>query len=463
MEVAFMFLLIGAICAIGIYAGRNLTSAAQWANDGKTLNWVTVGILLVTFQIGGTSTIGATQNGYNLGIAGIWYAVTGTAGMIVSAFFISSLRKYITEDNIANFMENRYDKKVSNLYSYAYLAMGFVYIPIQLFTLSTIFQTIMPNLSLTAACIIGLILSMSYTVVSGVKGANYVSKISCILMYALLAVGLGLVLGKTGGIPQLKINLPSSYFTPFAMDTKIWLGWFVTVVVGFITMQAAIQPSLIAKDDSSARKGIVFGALLNLPCGFICAILGMVAMSMSLDLKGVSSMAFATVINTYCPPMLTSALFASIGLIIICTLAGQMLAIGTIFRQLLQKAFSKKEFSDMKALNITRVLTFVYGLFTIIPTFAIQRSILNQLLTILIACVTGPMFFSILSGMYWKRMNATAALWSIISGMAIGIIWVVFGMSDALHPIYIILPVSSIVGFVVCKMTSKGDFQWLDV
>ena len=456
MSAFLMFFLIGVICLIGILAGRSVKSAAQWANAGKSLNWVTVGILLVTFQIGGTSTIGAAQNGYTLGIAGIWYAVTGTAAMLISALFISSLRKYITEDTISNFMDNRYNKRVGYLYSYAYLLMGFIYIPIQLFTITTIFRTIMPNLSLTWACIIGLILAISYTVISGISGANYVSKISCILMYALMAVGLFIVLVKTSGIPNMKANLAPSYFTPFSMPAKTWFSWFLTTLVAFLTMQAAIQPSLIAKDDSNARRGIVFGALLNLPCGFICALLGMACMTMNLDVQGISSMAFATVINTYCPPLLTSAIFASIGLIVICTLAGQLLAIGTIFRQLLQPVYNKNNFSDKKTLTITRVITFVYGLLTIIPTFAVQQSALNQLVTVLVACVTGPMFFSLLAGMYWKQMNSTAASWSIISGIVTGVIWVVTGMSAAWHPVYIILPVSSVVGFIVCKLTSKN-------
>lgn len=85
MNAALMFVLIAVICLIGVMAGRKVTSAAQWANGGKNLNWVTVGILLVTFQIGGTSTIGAAQNGYVYGIAGIWYGVTGTAAMLLSS------------------------------------------------------------------------------------------------------------------------------------------------------------------------------------------------------------------------------------------------------------------------------------------------------------------------------------------------------------------------------------------
>ena len=455
MNAALMFILIGAICLVGIMAGRQVKSAAQWANGGKNLNWVTVGLLLVTFQIGGTSTIGAAQNGYALGIAGIWYGVTSTVAMLISALFIASLRKYITEDTIANFMENRYSKGVSNLYSYAYLIMGFIYIPIQLFTVTTIFRTIIPGLSLTWACIIGLVLAISYTVISGVNGAGYVSKVSAILMYVAMALGLILVLEKIGGFATLGANLDASYFTPFSMPAKTWISWFLTCFVAFLTMQAAIQPSLIAKDDSNARKGIVFGAIMNLPCAFICALLGMACAASNLDVGGNSSLAFATVINTYCPSWLTVVIFAAIGLIVICTLAGQLLAVCTIIRQLLQPVYTKQNFSEKKMLNYTRIIAFAYGMLTIIPTFMIQQSMLNQLVTVLIACVTGPMFFALVAGMYWKRMNANAAAASIIAGIVVGIVWVIIGMSSTWHPVYIILPVSAVVGTTVCLLTSK--------
>ena len=48
-------------------------------------------------------------------------------------------------------------------------------------------------------------------------------------------------------------------------------------------------------------------------------------------------------------------------------------------------------------------------------------------------------------------------MWSIISGLVIGLVWVITGMSNAWHPVYIILPVSSLVGFIVCKATSGKE------
>lgn len=51
MNAVIMFGLIVIICLVGIFAGRSVSSASQWANGGKNLTWATVGLLLVTFRL----------------------------------------------------------------------------------------------------------------------------------------------------------------------------------------------------------------------------------------------------------------------------------------------------------------------------------------------------------------------------------------------------------------------------
>jgi Na+/proline symporter len=436
------------ILVAGILAGRKLEDANQWANGGRNLNWFTAGMLVVSFQIGGTSIIGSAQYGYTMGIAGAWYSLAGTVAIILSALFAKVLRKYVSEDTLTNFLENRYNASVGTIYSTVYLLMGFIYIPIQLFTVTTIIRTVVPGLSLNWACVIGLLLSISYIIVSGIKGAGLVSKITMFLMYITIAVGLGMILGKTGGFAALHSRLPESYFSLFTMPTMTWIGWFITIFVAFLTMQAAIQPTLSCRDDSNATRGVFFAALLNLPIGFLCAWIGMAGKSQGPELTS-SSLAFASTVNAYVVPWLSGMIFAGIGLIIVCTLAGQMLAIGTIIRKVLKPLYTRARLSDEKELLYTRLITFGYAFLTIIPTFMVQQAMLTQLVTILVACVTGPMFFSIVAGMYWKKVSAAAAKWSMFTGIVVGIGWVLFGDAARIQPIYLILGASGLVGFIV--------------
>lgn len=441
------------VLLIGVYTGRKVQGAEEWANGGKSLGWFTAGMLIVTFQIGGTSIIGSAQYGYTMGMAGVWYSLAGTISIAASALFARSLRKYVNEDTLTNFLENRYNTKVGGIYSTVYLLMGFLYIPIQLFTITTILRTVIPQLSFTLACIVGLVLSISYIIVSGIKGASLVSKISGFLMYVAIGLGLYFSLDKTGGFASLEAALPKSYFTIFTMPAATWIGWLITIFVAFLTMQAAIQPTLSARDDTNARNGVLFGALLNLPIGFLCAWIGMIGKA-NLVLEN-SSMAFASTVMAYSPPVLTAIIFAAIALIIVCTLAGQMLAVGTIIQKVCKPMYEKNKLSDSKRLLYTRLLSFVYAFLTIIPTFLVQQSMLINLVTILIACVTGPMFFSIMAGLFWKRMNATAAVWSIGTGLVVGILWWAFGNAAQVPPIYLILPSSALAGALACMRSTS--------
>lgn len=444
------------ILLIGVFSGIRLEGAQEWANGGKNLNWFTAGMLIVSFQIGGTSIIGSAQYGYTMGMAGVWYSLAGTISIAASALFTKSLRKYVSEDTLTNFLENRYSSRVGGIYSTVYLLMGFVYIPIQLFTLTTILRTAIPSLSLTSACIVGLLLSISYIIVSGIKGAGLVSKISAFLMYGSIAAGVIISLNKTGGFTALSDALPESFFNIFTMPAATWIGWLVTIFVAFLTMQAAIQPTLSCQDDRHARNGVLFGALLNLPIGFLCAWIGMIGKANNLELEN-TSLAFANTIAHYSPPVLTGIIFAAIALIIVCTLAGQMLAVGTIIQKVCRTAFERRGLNDSKQLLYVRLFSFVYAFLTIIPTFLVQRSMLSNLVTILIACVTGPMFFSIVAGMFWRRMNATAATWSILSGLVVGISWWICGDAASVPPIYLILPISAGVGCFTAIVTKSDE------
>ena len=69
------------------------------------------------------------------------------------------------------------------------------------------------------------------------------------------------------------------------------------------------------------------------------------------------------------------------------------------------------------------------------------------------------MAFAVAGGLYWKRATKQGALWSMLSGFAVGVVWVVLGLSDKLHPIYPILIVSLAAGILISIATGgrQGD------
>ena len=440
------------IIFLGVLAGRKIKNIRDWALGGRTLGWLDVGALVAAFQMGGTTIVGIAQNGFLIGYAGAWYSITGTLAILCMALMVKRIRQKMEDDSVAAFIETRFSVTTSKVYSYSYLLMGFFYIPIQLFALCTIIQVVIPNSTLVAAAVVGLLLSVSYSALSGIQGAKTVGKLTCLVSYLFIAAGVLWILSQVGGFGTLTSQLPASYFSMTTMPWMTVIGWFITTFAAFITMQAAIQPALAAKDERNARIGVIAGAFISLPMGFLTATCGLTAKISLPDIN--SSNAFVASVNHFLPTPLAGIIYGAVGLIIATTLSSQVLAVGTIMKNIYVNDINKNA-DDKKVLLVSRSLTFVFSILTLIPIFQISQATLSNIFVILLACGTGPMAFAVASGLYWKRATKQGALWSMLSGFVAGIAWVVLGYSDMLHPIYPILLVSIVVGVVVSLATGK--------
>ena len=135
------------VVLIGIIPGLRIKDSNEWAMGGRSLNWAAVAVLIAVFQIGGTSIMGAAQNGYVMGIAGSWYGIAGFISIGLTALFSSRLEAVLKVIHFHHFWKTDIMTELVNCIT-IYLISGFFYIPIQLFTLTTIIRMIIPGISL---------------------------------------------------------------------------------------------------------------------------------------------------------------------------------------------------------------------------------------------------------------------------------------------------------------------------
>ena len=175
------------IVGFGIYAGSKIKSSNQWSGGDKTLGALGVGSILAAWQIGGMSIVGAAQNGYNIGIAGAWYSLAGCFYFLLVALLGNKIRANMPSDSVPVYLESRFSSKSGKLYSYIWLALGFLYIPIQLLTISAVIRIVFPTMTGVTATVIGLAIAAIYTGFGGMKGAAVIGKIVCLGIYVVLA------------------------------------------------------------------------------------------------------------------------------------------------------------------------------------------------------------------------------------------------------------------------------------
>ena len=327
-------------------------------------------------------------------------------------------------------------------------------------TVSSIIAIVLPSVNITVAMIIGLTLAVLYTSFSGMKGAETVGRIVCIGIYILLIIFVFLNLKKFDGYGGLLSQLPKEYSSMTNMPIQRIIAWIFGGCISTAVMQSVLQPLLAAKDPESAQKGSIIGYLIAAPICFFTALCGMMAKASGANL-GDGSTAFAYTIDFFSSPIFAGIIFAFTTLIISATMATMMLATGTIITNIYKTDINPNA-TDEKILKTSKIVTFIFAYLTLIPASIIPSESLTNLFLTLQHVAAAPVSFSIIVGLTWNKATKQGAFWSMLLGIIVGISWMVLGLTDKLEAIYPVFLTTYIVGFVVSKMTYKGEVDLLN-
>ena len=340
------------IIGVGIYAGTKITQANQWSGGDRSMSVFAVGAMLGAWQIGGMSVVGAAQNGYTMGIAGCWYSIASGLYILLIGLLAGPLRRNLPSDALPDYLEGRYSTTVARVQSYVWIVFGILYIPIQLKTIASIIQIVLPQLNTGLAMFVGVTIAAVYTGFAGMKGSAAIGRVVCVATYVLLIWFVVSHLGEFGGYSGLIQRLPEGYDKLSAMPAQEIIAWALGGALSSVVLQSALQPMLAAKDDRTARNGCILGYVIAAPICILTAMIGMMARA-SNDGLGDGATAFAWAIRDMSSPVMAGIIFAVCTMIIAATMATMMMATGTILTNIYKKQINP-DASDRKVLQISR-------------------------------------------------------------------------------------------------------------
>lgn len=446
------------IVGIDMYAGTKVKTSEDWNGSDHSMGAFSVGCMLAAWQIGGMSIVGAAQNGYTMGIAGSWYSIAGSIYFLVMAVIAGPLRRHIKTASLPDFLLDRYGVGVARLQSYMWIVYGIVYIPIQLMTISSIIRIVFPSTSALAAMLLGVTIAAIYTGFAGMKGSASIARIVCIGTYILLAFFVGMNLKQMGGYQYLVAQLPEGYGSMSAMPTQQIMAWIVASILSYLVLQSALQPMLSAKSEKAARNGCLIGYALSAPICILTAIIGMMA-KVQTDSLGDGSTAFAWAVRQMSHPLFAGILFAMITMIIAATLATMMMATGTIIANVYGTQINRNA-TDAKKLKISRIGTIVVAYVSLVFGQLIPSAQITNMFLTLTYAVTTPFSYSVIVGLFWKRVDNKASFYSAIVGALVAVVWIAVGLNSTLNLVYPTLISSYAVGLfftLLNKENGKGE------
>ena len=475
--VCYLILLV----SLGLFLSRNKDGKEKSANDyflaGNTLTWWAVGASLIAANISAEQFIGMSGTGFRDGIAIAAYEVMAAITLVVIGKFLLPVmldRKIFT---IPQFLRERYNDGVGLAFSILWL---FLYVFVNLTSVAWLGALAIEQIlglqglavsifgfeiSIRMLIILGLfIVAGVYSIYGGLASVAWTD-----VMQVTFLVGGGLItayvaLKEMGGIMgtdafgalgQVYHDMTTG---AHAQDVHFHLviqeshnaSAFANVpgiaaVVGGVWLtnlgywgfnQYIIQKGLAAKNVDEAKKGLIFGGFLKILIPFIVVLPGICAYYImqdptkfaSMNLAGninVADDAYPWLIRNFTPTGIKGLSFAALTAAIISSLASMFNSTSTLFTMDIYKKYINKNANDKQLVNTGRIVA-VSAL--VIALVAVKPLLggLDQAFQY-IQEYSGFIYPGIITvfglGLLWKRASSTAAVWTAILTIPMGVIF----------------------------------------
>ena len=283
------------IISIGIYSGRKVKSAADFASGGsKAGAWIVCGAIMGTL-VSGQATIGTAQLAFSYGLSAWWFTLGSGIGCLILALGFAVSYRESGCSTLLQIVSKEYGGRAERLGS-IFCSIGiFISVVAQVLSATALLITITPMGHLTAA-ILSIALMAVYVIFGGMWGAGLGGVAKLILLYVSSILGGVLVFGMAGGLDGLMstlrtllegtalgtasgltegVTVSERYTSLIARGASKDIGSCLSLLLGVLSTQTYAQAIWSGKTNRAAKKGALLSACLIPPIGIACILIGL--------------------------------------------------------------------------------------------------------------------------------------------------------------------------------------------
>jgi len=540
---AYFILLLGVAWWV-IRKGKD--NAEDYFLAGRNLGWFIIGASIFASNIGSEHLVGLAGSGATDGVAMAHYELHAwcllVLGWVLAPFYMRS--KVFT---MPEFLERRFTPAARTILSLISLfAYVLTKIAVGIFAGGIVFGTLLPELSLGPlnsfwlGSIMVLVLTGLYTVLGGLRAVAYTETLQTFILVfgSALVTFFGLrMLGDgsiSAGWAMLREVCGSEMFNLWKPIVRAgaegtWLpvrevsetgvvvreAWYFNSNYPWIAMlicapiiglwywctdQYIVQRMLGAPNETEARRGTIFAALLKLLPVFIFIIPGMISYALAetgmvtalqkemidpdtgMVIRENAQAAFPLLVQHVLPAGFRGIVVAGLLAALMSSLAGVLNATATLFTMDFYSRLHKGV-SQERLVWIGRVATGILVIIGLlwIPVIQGAKGLYDYLQGIQ-AYLAPPIFVVFFFGIFFKRLNGPGCLATLVAGFLMGLFrlaidtpvslfghtyaegslfWILNNMFFQYYSILILL-VCSVVIFLVSYLTAPPDYAKLD-
>lgn len=464
---------------------------------GRNLGWFVIGASIFASNIGSEHLVGLAGSGCTDGVAMAHYELHAwcilVLGWVMVPFYMRSQVFTMPE-----FLEKRYSPTARWILSMISLvAYVLTKIAVGIFAGGIVFSVLLPDIhflgmdSFWIGSILVIVLTGIYTILGGLRAVAYTEAMQTIVLIlgSILVTIFGLK--ALGGWGELRAICGSEMFNLwkplvpagvegtwapvreagrmawYFNDNYPWLGMlFCAPIIGlwyWCTDQYIVQRALGAPNEGVARQGSIFASFLKLLPVFLFIIPGMICFALAKSgqvaaiqqelfnangqlLRDQAQQAFPLLVAHVLPVGVRGFVVAGLLAALMSSLAGVFNASSTLFTMDFYSKLRPKA-TQHQLVWMGRVATTVMVLIGLIwiPVIRGGKGLYDYLQGVQ-AYLAPPIFVVFFFGVFNKRFNAKACLWTLSVGFIMG-----------LFRLFVDTPVKLVEGFSY----EQGSFFWV--
>ena len=283
------------------------------------------------------------------------------------------------------------------------------------------------------------------------------SLVNVTVIYVGIILGAVMTVGDLGGVSAMVSRLPAAHpgMDLWAVGPGLISAWFLVMVTTTHSTQSVIQIGFACKDERSASRAYLYGALLILPVGFISAIIGVAAAVMH---PGINAAVALPKVVLGLHPVAAGVILAGLWAADVSTASALLMGSATLVSSDVIKRFFAPNLDaagEQRACRYTVLgLSIVTFLLALTVTGILKMLLIGLTLTTAYTLIVVMVIFA--PGL----CRRSSAFWTLAATMASLALWLVLpkGTIPLPHPIYFTWIVSLVTFFVV-RFVDKHPIQ----
>jgi SSS family solute:Na+ symporter len=434
--IAVYFIILFGIAWWAALREKNVSSDYFLAS--RDVAWFAVGASLFASNIGSEHLVGLAGSGAASGLAVghfEWLAclILLLLGWLFVPYYLKSGVYTMPE-----FLEKRYNSAARTYFTWVSV-IGYVLtkISVTLYAGGVVIRAVTGWNFYTAAIVL-IVVTGIYTIFGGLRAVVYTEVLQAIVLIlgslTLMAIGLS----RVGGFSGLEAQVPEGFFSMWKPTNHPDFPWtgivFGAPILGvwyWCTDQHIVQRVLAAKNIKEARTGTIFAGYLKILPVFIFVLPGVVAMALFPEVRSDADSAYPTLVTHLLPAGIKGLVLAGMLAALMASLASAFNACSTLLTWDVYRKV-RPQSTEQQLVRVGRISAGVMVFLGLlwIPFMKYISSQIYIYLQSVQAYIAPPIAACFLLGLFYKRLNGTGAMASLITGLVLGLLRLILELAN---------------------------------